>query len=573
MRLGRVWALAAVGGIVLAAAVTVRPSMAADTTMTDGCIQSVPEPGTTAPVAICYSLFRPAGADAAHRVPMVLHSHGWGGSRTTDPAAFADWMKAGFGVLSFDQRGFGASGGKAHVEHPDLEGKDVQGLVDVVAGLDWVAENGPGDPVLGSIGGSYGGGYQFVGAFSELRDRGATRFDALAPEITWWDLKESLAPQEVVRTLWNTVLYAAGARNVPNAIHEGFAYGAVTGNWPKGELGPDANLDTFFEKNGPAWHVRNGRRLDIPVLFGQGITDNLFNLNQGLQNFDKALTPAARARSIFVGYNGGHTLPAVVPAGFGQAGDPCSKQLGGSSFEALTIKFFTDALKHRDTGLSGRGRYHLATAGGACVTVDSVATTKQFALGQVVSTAGPGVPLATKVAEGPIAIAGTPFLDAKVTTVTPDARAFFALAVGTSPADAKIVQNNVMPLREAAAVSAVARTIELPGVAVEVPAGQSLFLVVSPVTDMFFGDASKVPGVIVLDGATLRLPVPGAAAPVAVKGVSQTRTDPAPAPAPGGSEQTRTLAATGPSGPAPLLGGLVLLLGLGVRRRLVRVAR
>src|SRR5690349_21530558 len=84
--------------------------------VTDGCVESVPEPGTSEPVPICFTLFRPVGADRAHRVPMVVHSHGWGGSRTTDPAAFSRWLDAGYGVLSFDQRGFGESGGKAHVE-------------------------------------------------------------------------------------------------------------------------------------------------------------------------------------------------------------------------------------------------------------------------------------------------------------------------------------------------------------------------------------------------------------------------------------------------------------------------
>ena len=30
-------------------------------TTTDGCLTSVPDPGTTAPVEICYTIFRPAG--------------------------------------------------------------------------------------------------------------------------------------------------------------------------------------------------------------------------------------------------------------------------------------------------------------------------------------------------------------------------------------------------------------------------------------------------------------------------------------------------------------------------------
>jgi alpha-beta hydrolase superfamily lysophospholipase len=116
------------------AGLAILPSAQAEgPTVIDGCIESVPEPGTTDPVPICYSIHRPAGADADHPVPMVFHSHGWGGSRTKAAGSFASWLDAGFAVLSFDQRGFGESGGKAHVEHPDFEGKDVQGLVDLVA--------------------------------------------------------------------------------------------------------------------------------------------------------------------------------------------------------------------------------------------------------------------------------------------------------------------------------------------------------------------------------------------------------------------------------------------------------
>lgn len=475
----------------------------------DGCIRSVPEPDTTDPVSICYTLYQPAGADRDHTVPMILHSHGWGGTRTSDPTAFGDWLAAGFGVLSFDQRGFGESGGRAHVESPDFEGQDVERLVDLVAGLDWVAHDAPNDPVLGAIGGSYGGGYQFVGAFTELRDHGRTRFDALAPEITWWDLKESLAPQEVVRTEWATALYAAGAAALPAGVSEAFAYGAATGNWPHGELGEGTDLDEFFRKNGPAWHVSKGRRLDIPVLFGQGITDNLFNLNQGLQNFDHALTNRARARSIFVGYNGGHALPSVLPPGTQGDGDPCSAELmgGSGSFGDLSIRFFAEELRDEASGLGGRGQYHLATAGGRCVTLDSVEPQTTVAIDQVVSTAGAGAPVATKLADGPITVAGRSFVDAAVTTLTPDARAFLALAVGTSATDAQIVQNNMMPLREPVAVSGAARSIELPSVAVDVPAGQSLFLIVSPLSDMSFGHGSRVPGVVKLDGAVVHLPV------------------------------------------------------------------
>lgn len=573
MRARRWWAVA--GGLALLAAGLGLPTKAAEPEVTNGCIESVPEPDETASVQICYSLFRPAGASAQAPVPVVFHSHGWGGSRTTDAGSFAAWFEAGFGVLSFDQRGFGESGGLAHVEHPDFEGQDVQRLVDLVAGLDWVAKEAPADPVLGAIGGSYGGGYQFVGAFTELRDRGATRFDALAPEITWWDLKESLAPEEVARSLWVTALYAVGATAHTEEVHKGFAYGAATGMWPKGDVDPSVNLDRFFEKNGPAWHVRNGRVLDIPVLFGQGISDNLFNLNQGLKNFENALTPAARANSIFVGYNGGHALPSLLPAGAAGDGDPCSKALGVESFGDLARRFFREALKGESTGLGGRGQYHLASPAGTCVTVGATAANQPFEIGTVATTAGPGAPLAWKIADGPLSVAGTPFVDATLTTVGVDARAFLALSVGSSPADAQIVQNNMMPVRSMTPVSGEARTIELPAVAVEVPDGQSLFLTLSPFSDMSFGHGSRAPGAIVLDSVTVRLPVAApqliAAGSVSAGAPAQPQPQPQPAPPPSGappapSESGGALPATGGTETGAGLAALLLAGAVATRR-------
>jgi len=476
---------------------------ATETVTTNGCVESVPEPGTTTPVRICYSLFKPAGASASATVPLIMHSHGWGGSRTTTAAAFQNWLDAGYGVLSFDQRSFGESTGVAHVMNPDLEGRDVVKLVDLVAGLDWVTKQRPGDPVLGAIGGSYGGGYQFAGAFTELRDDGRTRFDALAPEITWWDLKESLAPDEAARTMWLTILFAGGGSHLPLSVQAAFITLITTGAWPTGQAGRD--LDAFFAKNGPAWHVRHGRQLDIPVLIGQGLSDNLFNLNQGLKNYDSALTKQARARSILVGYNGGHTQPSVVPPGFATPGDPCSVALGSPNFAALALRFMALNLKHEATGLSGFGNYHLSTADGRCLSLRSLQPNADLRVGSVATTSGSGLPVNVRVARGPITVAGVARLDATVTSMRPDSGAFFALSVGTSPLDAKVVQNNTMPLREKMVVTGARRSIELPGIAVDVPAGKSLFLTVAPVADMYAGQNGRIPAPLRLDDATLYL--------------------------------------------------------------------
>jgi hypothetical protein len=275
----------------------------------------------------------------------------------------------------------------------------------------------------------------------------------------------------------------------------------TTGTWPTGQAGRD--LDAFFAKNGPAWHVAHGRKLDIPVLFGQGISDNLFNLNQGLENFQKALTPQARSRSIFLGYNGGHTLPSVLPPGFVTPGDPCSVALGSDSFGALEQRFMSLNLLGRSTGLTGFGSYHLATADGRCLSQRNLTPNKQYRLGQVVTSANLGLPINLEVAKGPITLAGVPELNAKVSSLLPDAGAFFALSVGSTVLDAKIVQNNTMPLREIKVVHGARRSIDLPGIAVDVPAGKSLFLTVSPVADMYAGQNGRVPNLLKLDHLTL----------------------------------------------------------------------
>jgi ABC-2 type transport system ATP-binding protein len=495
----------------LTATVATPAVAAAAPQVTNACISSVPDPGTTAPVQICYTLFRPPSATRKHPVPVIMHSHGWGGSRTKDPVALQRWLKDGYAVLSFDQRGFGESGGTAQVENPEVEGHDVRSLVDLLASKRWIKRDGPGDPRLGAIGGSYGGGYQFLGAFEELRAKGKPVFDALAPEITWNDLNSSLAPQGVVRTEWALALSAAAlpTQALPPAVYQALVQGAATGFWPDGSLPVPGtpNMVQFFEKNGPRWQVSQGRRLDIPVLFGQGTTDTLFNLQQGLDNWRTAITRKARRHSMFVAYNGGHTLPAVYPRGVDVASDPCSRQLAGGDFSALAKRFMDEQLRHKKTGLTGYGHLHLATPASTCTTVKRVTADTAYAVGTVATTETGGAALAYPVAQGPIRVAGSAYLTGTLTALGLNNRAFYGLAVGTNPADATLVQNNVMPLNELAPVNGAARRIELPAVAVDVPAGQTLYVVASPVSETFVGMGSRTPGAVVLQDTVAHLHV------------------------------------------------------------------
>ena len=475
----------------------------------EDCVTSVPDPGSSTPVQICYSLFKPAGASRKRPVPIIWHSHGWGGSRTTDPAAFATFLEGGYGVLSFDQRGFGESGGQAYVENPAVEGKDVARLIRLMSRLRWVRQDGPGDPRLGAIGGSYGGGYQFLAAFTSLERRGKPVLDAMAPEITWHDLNQSLAPAGVVRTEWALALSAAAVPTdaLPPRVYKALVEGAATGTWPDGSVPGTEDMPEFFGRNGPAHHVAQGRRLSIPVLLGQGTTDTLFPLEQGLANWRAALTAQARRRSIFVAYNGGHVLPGLLPRGISVTSDPCSHRLAGGDFEALSKRFFDEQLKGRRTGLRGYGRLHLATPASTCTTVRSPEPTATLPVGTVVSPTAAGAPIAYEIAPGPLRLAGTPHLTGSLTALGVHNRAFYGLAVGTSPADATLVQNNVLPVDEPGPVVGEERHVALPSVAVDVPAGQRLYLLVSALSDTFVGMSSRTPGVVTIEETQAHLPL------------------------------------------------------------------
>ena len=103
-------------------------------------------------------------------------------------------------VLAYTGLGFPDSGCKITLDDPDYDGKAGKQMVDVLAGTRSYTENGaskrlhvvaqesPGDPRVGMIGGSYGGQIQYAVAEQDKR------VDALIPIITWNDLSYSLAP-------------------------------------------------------------------------------------------------------------------------------------------------------------------------------------------------------------------------------------------------------------------------------------------------------------------------------------------------------------------------------------------
>ena len=72
---------------------------------------------------------------------------------------------------------------------------------------------------------------------------------------------------------------------------------------------------------------------------------------------------------------------------------------------------------------------------------------------------------------------------------------------------AGVALNNVLPLREVTPVVGAKRRITIPSVSVDVPAGQSLYLLYTPISDVFVSMGSRTPGLMTLDNTVAHLSV------------------------------------------------------------------
>ncbi|HEX2021217.1 MAG TPA: CocE/NonD family hydrolase [Candidatus Thermoplasmatota archaeon] len=455
---------------------------------------------------IAYTILKPAAASASHKVPVVLSSHGWGGTRCTSAVEacrpeIEAILGAGLGYVSFDQRGHGASGGVARAMDPEFEVRDARLVIDEIARWDWVLLDGPGDPRLGATGDSYGGGFQLMTALEETRLEGRARLDALAPRITWNDLVTSLAPGGVPKTAHVTALHSAHVTGTAR-LHEDFVrWYALT--MATGEVPPEAEAE--LRRHSPAWYAENGVLLDVPVLFLQGAEDTLFPLNEAWRTYETVLSPAARNVSMVVGHRAGHALPGLQAQ---RPDNPCAGEDRWTA-PALVTRWQRVHLLGEPHDLGAR--MQLADAEGNCLRLDALPP--RGAPRDVAPLTPVGTPVSLEagarvllpVAEGPLSLAGIPSFAANATGLHPDARLFFALAVGPSAANATVIGQQWTPVRGAPATS-LALATDLRGVVERVPAGQSVFLVVAPAVEQYAAHGSRGPGAVVLTDVRVSLP-------------------------------------------------------------------
>nr|MCH9768490.1 peptidase S15 [Actinomycetes bacterium] len=232
-------------------------------------------------VQISTNIFPAAGLMEGETAPTVLNGPGLGASGNID--ANSVWTiqgmvpgvmslrDAGYNYISWDPRGEHASGGFLQLDNPFFEGRDVQHIIDYAATLSQTELDGVGDPTMGMVGGSYGGGIQLVTAGID------DRLEAIVPTIAWNSLNQSLYPTADFKTAWAAVLGLAlvttGAR-VNSQIYPALIQGSLLGFLNESQ-------QAILSSSGPTVLVES---ITAPTLLIQGTVDGLFPLEQASIN-------------------------------------------------------------------------------------------------------------------------------------------------------------------------------------------------------------------------------------------------------------------------------------------------
>jgi ABC-2 type transport system ATP-binding protein len=176
--------------------------------------------------------------------------------------------QSGFNVITWDPRGEFDSGGVLQLDNPFYEGRDVSALID------WSLANTPtiqvqDSPLIGMIGGSYGGGIQMATVDPRIK--------SIVPAIAWHSLNESLYPDNVFKAGWANTFFLSlletGARindQIPRAVFTGNLFGFIS-----------ETAQAVLSSSGPTSLLT---KLSIPTMYVQGIVDALFPLAQAVEN-------------------------------------------------------------------------------------------------------------------------------------------------------------------------------------------------------------------------------------------------------------------------------------------------
>ena len=476
------------------------------------------------------TVFEPATLTAGSHYPLVLHSHGYGGSRqmstpgnmatsAVSPGNLDQLIAAGYGAISISERGSDESSGTIRTMDPDAEGKDLISVLDwAEANLGWLAYGPSADGsdahnlIVGSIGGSYGGMYQYL--INNIDPR--HRLDAIVPQIAPSDLTYSLFPNDTIKSGWGTILFGAGNsagtgtnRNHTDPFITNFFETALSTN----QIPQEARDFFYYHSNAyfcnstpvatnggagtkPGFApIHSGR---INAMIFQGMRDTLFTYNNAYENFQCLKSGGGDVR--LLSYQSGHnTLQAVPDPGsamYQPKGNELDSKCGNIDINAATLAFFNEHLK----GMKGAAdsvpkKPCLSLQMGDAVLVDAVTTGHAGKLVDIPSTnvvAGspPDVPVSvplgiTAGAAGDV-IGGIPRLEVDIEPLNAmqpgEPILFFGIGQTHNgvPNVYDLVDNQITPLRGVGK-----HAVDLVGIAERLKPGDTLALLIYGAHDQY----------------------------------------------------------------------------------------
>lgn len=266
--------------------------------------------------------------------PAVLLAHGFGGGKQDTMPEALFLAQRGYRVLTWSARGFGDSTGQIGLDSPDREVADAKRLIDWLGHRPDVLQDGPDDPRVGIAGASYGGALALLTAGYDHR------VDAIAPQITWWDLREALFPNGVFKKLWAGIFFTTASGRESGCaftaeLCRAYQQAAVSGAVSPAAMG-------LLEQSSPS---SVAARIKAPALITQGQEDSLFPLGQA---DEMARAIAANGAPVSVDWSaGGH--------------DGGDRETG--RVEARTLAWFDRYLK-RDRSMDTGPAFRVTRTGG-----------------------------------------------------------------------------------------------------------------------------------------------------------------------------------------------------------------
>jgi len=384
--------LAAGYAAVLSAALALVPSGASDASVASGgsggfqgytvvspltfTVQVGPTNATTCTVDA--DLYVPASASPTNRVPAIIATNGFGGSKADQAGLGQAFAARGYAFLSYTGLGFPNSGCKIYLDDPAFDGKAASQLISFLGGS-VAANNGyrvnfvkkdvgdhkgiprSDDPRVGMIGGSYGGQIQFAVASIDAR------VDTIVPIITWNDLQYSLAPNNtsfsrgvtpatpgVDKMIWSDLFFGtgivdglAGVQLDPTRMVgcPNFRDEACAAKLQLDALGYPLPETVDLTKQTSVAYYAN--QITIPTLLMQGQADTLFNLQEAVATYRQLKAQRTPVKMIWQSW--GHSASTPAPGEIDLSGGNVENTYEG----ARVANWFAYYLKDDRTAATG----------------------------------------------------------------------------------------------------------------------------------------------------------------------------------------------------------------------------